>query len=163
MHETEADLDAIQRLLDESYARAGAHLKHIWGEETRLDARGLSAELPGVQVLDLATVTRRCEPRVAPVDGFFFRGRFWFGSSPESTRFRNIRRNQAVSGSVNKGTETFLVLVHGAAVETDRRGQEESGFADYARATYDFDWDAAHPGAPYAWIEARTLLAFKRE
>lgn len=153
----------MQWLLDESYARAGSHLKHIWGEETRLDAPRLAEELPGVQVLDLATVTARCEPRVAPVDGFFFRGRFWFGSSPESVRFRNIRRNAAVSGSITKGSETFLVLVHGRAVETDRAGQEESGFADYARATYDFDWDAAHPDAPYAWIDARTLLAFKRE
>ena len=163
MHETREDLDAVQWLLDESYARAGSHLKHIWGEETRLDARRLSEELVGVQVLDLGTVTPRCEPRVAPVDGFFFRGRFWFGSSPESTRFRNIRRNPAVSGSITRGGETFLVLVHGVAVETDKQGQEESGFADYARATYDFDWDAAHPDAPYAWIDARTLLAFKRE
>lgn len=162
MHETQEDLDAIQWLLDESFARAGSHLKNIWGPETRLDARELSEELPGVQVLDLATVTPRCEPRVAPVDAFFHRGRFWFGSSPHSTRFRNIRRNPAVSGSITRGSETFLVLVHGVAVETDKAGQEESGFADYARETYDFDWDAAHPDAPYAWIDARTLLAFKR-
>jgi len=36
--------------------------------------------LAGVQVLELATVTPRGEPRVAPVDGLFFRGHFgWFG------------------------------------------------------------------------------------
>ena len=162
MHETAEDLAALQALLDESYARAGGHLKGIWGPETTLRAADLSEELPGVQVLDLATVTQRCEPRVAPVDGLFFRGRFWFGSSPTSSRFRNIRRNPAVSGSVTKGLETFLVLVHGVAVETDPRGPEAGGFAEYARATYEFDWDAAHPDAPYAWIDARTLLAFKR-
>jgi len=162
MHETEEDLEQLQRLLDESFARAGSHLKHIWGEETRLDARELCAQLKGVQVLDLATVTPRSEPRVAPVDGLFFRGRFWFGSSPESTRFRNIRRNPAVSGSVTRGSETFLVLVHGRAVEEDKQEQEAVGFADYARETYDFDWDAAHPSAPYAWIDAKTLLAFER-
>jgi nitroimidazol reductase NimA-like FMN-containing flavoprotein (pyridoxamine 5'-phosphate oxidase superfamily) len=162
MHEAPEDLQALQELLDASYARAGSHLRHIWGEETRLDAEELCAELTGVQVLDLGTVTPRCEPRVAPVDGLFFRGHFWFGSSPESTRFRNIRRNPAVSGSVTRGLETFLVLVHGRAVETDHAGQEAAGFADYARETYDFDWDAAHPDAPYAWIDARTMLAFKR-
>ena len=162
MHETEEDLDTLQRLLDASYARAGAHLRSIWGEETRLDAGELGTELAGVQVLDLATVTRRCEPRVAPVDGFFFRGHFWFGSSDTSARFRNIRRNPAVSGSVTRGLETFLVLVHGTAVETDPRGGDAGGFADYVRATYDFDWDAAHRGAPYARIDARALLAFKR-
>jgi hypothetical protein len=162
MYETDQELEELQALLDASYARAGEHLRGIWGPETRLDARRLSEELPGVQVLDLATVTPRGEPRVAPVDGFFFRGRFWFGSSPHSLRFRNIRRNPAVSGSITRGLETFLVLVHGHAVETDPRGPEAGGFADYARETYEFDWDAAHPGAPYARIEPRTLLAFKR-
>src|SRR3954447_23002293 len=162
MYETGDEMQALQQLLDASYARAGAHLKYIWGEETRLGAEEVSAELKGVQVLDLAAVTRRGEPRVAPVDGLFFRGRFWFGSSPESTRFRNIRRNPAVSGAVTQGLETFLVLVHGTAVEIDPRGPEAGGFADYARETYDFDWDAAHPEAPYARIEPKTMLAFKR-
>ena len=162
VHETAAELAELQNLLDRSYARSGEHLRRIWGEQHRLDAPELSDELPGVQVLDLATVTPRGEPRVAPVDGFFFRGRFWFGSAPDSTRFRNIRANPAVSGCVTKGSETFLVIVHGVAVEVDPRGPEAGGFADYARATYDFDWDAAHPDAPYARIEARTLLAFKR-
>jgi hypothetical protein len=27
---------------------------------------------------------------------------------------------------------------------------------------YDFDWDAEHPDAPYARIDAATMLAFKR-
>ena len=162
MHETAADLRELQLLLDASYARTGAHLRSIWGEETLLGAGELSAELPGVQVLDLATVTPRGEPRVAPVDGLFFRGSFWFGSADDSLRFRNIRRNPAVSGSVTRGLETFLVLVHGRAVETDPRGPAAGGFGDYAREVYDFDWDAAHPTAPYARIEARTLLAFKR-
>src|SRR3954453_5747298 len=162
MYETPKDLKQLQLLLDASFARAGAHLRHIWGEETCLSAEELASELRGVQVLDLGTVTPRCEPRVAPVDGLFFRGPFWFGSSPESTRFRNIRRNPAVSGSVTRGSETFLVLVHGRAVEEDKQEQEAVGFADYARETYDFDWDAAHPSAPYAWIDAKTLLAFER-
>jgi len=162
VYETAEELQALQDLLDASFARTGEHLRRIWGEETRIGAEELAADLTGVQVLDLATVTPRAEPRVAPVDGLFFRGRFWFGSAPDSTRFRNIRRNPAVSGSVTKGLETFLVLVHGVAVETDPRGPEAGGFADYARETYDFDWDAAHPEAPYARIEARTLLAFKR-
>jgi hypothetical protein len=54
------------------------------------------------------------------------------------------------------------VIVHGLAVETDPRGPEAVGFADHAREVYDFDWDAAHPTAPYARIDARTMLAFRR-
>ena len=162
MYETEEDLAALQQLLDESYARAGSHLRAIWGPETRLTARELTAELTGVQVLDLATVTVRGEPRVAPVDGLFHRGRFWFGSSETSARFRNIRANPAVSAALTRGLETFLVLVHGRAVETDPRGPEARGFAVYPREVYDFDWDAVHPDAPYAWIDPLTMLAFRR-
>jgi uncharacterized pyridoxamine 5'-phosphate oxidase family protein len=163
MYETDAELRALQRLLDASYARAGAHLRSIWGNETRLDAEALSAELTGVQILDLATVTLHGEPRVAPVDGLFFRSHFWFGSAENSARFRNIRANPAVSGVVTHGLETFLVIVHGHAVEIDPRGQDAGGFADYPREIYDFDWDAAHPTDPYARIDARTMLAFKRQ
>jgi uncharacterized pyridoxamine 5'-phosphate oxidase family protein len=162
MHETDADLAALQGLLDASYERANSHLKGIWGPETRLDARELSDELAGIQVLDLATVTSRGEPRVAPVDAFFYRGKFWFGSSPDSQRFVNIRSNPAVSASITRGGEVFLVLVHGNAVEIDPRGPEAEGFAQMPRELYDFDWDSAHPDAPYARIEARTLLAFMR-
>jgi uncharacterized pyridoxamine 5'-phosphate oxidase family protein len=162
MYETDDDLRALQGLLDASYVGAGAHLRSIWGSETRLDAERVSAELAGVQVLDLATVTPRGEPRVAPVDGLFFRGRFWFGSAENSARFRNIRMNPAVSGAVTRGLETFLVIVHGEAVEIDPRGPDARGFADYPRELYDFDWDAAHPNAPYARIDAHMMLAFKR-
>jgi hypothetical protein len=117
MYESDDELTALQVLLDASYARANEHLRFIWGEDSRLDARGLGEELVGVQVL--GTVTPRGEPRVAPVDGLFFRGSLWFG-------------------------------------------RDAGGFADYAREVYDFDWDAVHPDAPYARIEAHTLLAFKR-
>lgn len=162
MHETPDDLLRLQRLLDASYARAGSHLRSIWGPDARLDAAALSAELTGVEVLDLATVTPAGEPRVAPVDGLFFRGRLWFGSAGNSARFRNIRANSAVSGAITRGSETFLVIVHGQAVETDPRAPEAGGFAAHPRDVYDFDWDAAHPDAPYAWIDARTMFAFRR-
>jgi uncharacterized pyridoxamine 5'-phosphate oxidase family protein len=162
MHESAADLRNLQQLLDASYARAGQHLRSIWGPETCLDAEELSAELAGIQVLDLATVTPRGEPRVAPVDGLFFRSHFWFGSAENSARFRNIRANPAVSGVVTRGLETFLVIVHGRAVETDPRAPAAEGFADYPRELYDFDWDVIHPTAPYARIDAGTILAFKR-
>ncbi len=58
MYETDGDLAELQRLLDDSYSRAGEHLRSIWGPDSRLDAVSLCAELTGVQVLDLATVTR---------------------------------------------------------------------------------------------------------
>lgn len=160
--ETADDLSALQELLDSSYARAGSHLRSIWPEETRLDAPALCCELAGLQLVDLATVTPRGEPRVAPVDGLFFRGHLWFGSSETSQRFRNIGANPAVSAALTRGFETFLVIIHGRAVEIDPRGPDADGFARYPREVYDFDWDATYPTAPYARIDAHTLLAFKR-
>ena len=100
MYETDDDLRALQELLDASYARSGEHLRSIWGEDSRLDARGLCSELVGVQVLDLGTVTARGEPRVSPVDGLFFRGHLWFGSADNSARFRNIRAKRVRSAAV---------------------------------------------------------------
>ena len=162
MYETADDLRELRTLLDRSYERAGAHLRSIWPEETRIDAATLVSELAGVQLLDLATVTRRGEPRVAPVDGLFYRGHLWFGSSETSQRFRNIRRNAAISAAITRGLETFLVLVHGRAIEIDPRGPDAGGFARYPREVYDFDWDAMFPTAPYARIVPHTMLAFKR-
>jgi hypothetical protein len=162
MHETKTEVRALQRLLDRSYTRAGAHLRSIWGEDTRLPAQALCGELQGVQVLDLATVTPAGEPRVAPVDGLFHRGALWFGSAQSSARFRSLWGNPAVSGSITRGLETFLVLVHGRAQVMDPRGREAKGFASYAREVYDFDWDALTQDALYARIEPDTMLAFRR-
>ena len=91
MHETEADLEALQRLLDESYASAGPHLRRIITPERRLGAAALAQRLVGMRLLALATVTADGRPVVGPVDGIFYRGAFWFGSAPDSVRFRHIR------------------------------------------------------------------------
>jgi hypothetical protein len=71
VYETAEDLRELAALLDRSYARAGAHLRSIFTPERRVAADDLVALLPGVQVLNLATVSRACAPRVAPVDGLF--------------------------------------------------------------------------------------------
>src|SRR3989304_1113976 len=99
MHETADDLRTPQDLLDRSYATAGPHLLQIHTPERRLGAAELTTTLIGVCVLALATVTGDGRPLVAPVDGLFYRGAFWFGSSPDSVRFRHIRRSPAVSAT----------------------------------------------------------------
>src|SRR5258708_25309581 len=91
MHETPADTAGLQQLLDASYGRIGSHMRSIHTPERRVAASDLARVLRGVRVLDLATVTATCEPRVRPVDGLFFRGRFYFGSGEESAPFRHPR------------------------------------------------------------------------
>ncbi len=126
-------------------------------------AADLPARLPGVQILNLATVTARCEPRVAPVDGLFYRARFYFGSSADSLRLRNIRARPQVSASVTDG-ERFAVLVHGRAVGIDIDSDSERGFLDYLLEIYVprygesyLEFARAHP---YVRIDPERMFTF---
>src|SRR3954454_12689251 len=126
MHETEADLDALQELLDRSYAAAGAHLLRIHTPERRLRAEQLAEQLTGMCLLALATVTADGRPLVGPVDGIFYRGAFHFGSAPDSVRFKHIRARPQVSATHLPGEE-LAVTVHGTATPV---GISSGGFRD---------------------------------
>ena len=99
MRETQADLRRLQGVLDESHERAGSHLRSIITPERRLKAGDLASRLTGMKLLALATVTSSGTPVAGPVDGIFYRGEFWFGTSPSALRIRHIRRNPAVSAT----------------------------------------------------------------
>src|SRR3954452_24751214 len=105
MHETPADVAALQQLLDRSYAGAGAHLLRIHTPERRLTAEQVCERLPGMRLLALATVSSAGRPVVGPVDGIFFRGAFHFGSSTDSVRFRQIAARPWVSATHLPGEE----------------------------------------------------------
>ena len=162
MHETPADIEALQGLLDRSFRHAGSHLRSIFTEERRVAAGELSSMLPGVQILNLATVTAACEPRVAPVDGLFFRGELWFGSSHDSLRFRNIRSRPQVSAAITRGEE-FALVAHGVARAVDIVSAEVEPFREYLGDVYAdndaFDVDFVADAA-YARIEAKTMFSF---
>jgi uncharacterized pyridoxamine 5'-phosphate oxidase family protein len=163
VHETAADIASLQQLLDASYARIGAHMRSIHTPERRVAASDLARVLRGVRVLDLATVTAACEPRVSPVDGLFYRGRFYFGSGRESVRFRHVRARPQVSACHTIG-ETFATIVHGRAQELDVRSPEEADFFAYVHEVYP-DWDTwyADDTPPYARIEPDVMFAYAFE
>lgn len=152
------DLERLQRLLDQSHARAGSHLRSIFSEERRASAAEVADRLTGVRIISLATVTSAGEPRVGPVDGLFYRGRFHFGTSEEAVRIRNIRRNPAVSAAYTEG-EQFAVIVHGNAVELDRADPGNAGFWEYCREVYP-DWDHWASESPYAVVVADRAFSF---
>lgn len=159
-HETPEDLRALQQLLDESYASAGEHLLSIHTPERRLTAKQLCEKLTGVRVLALATVSARGEPIAGPVDGLFYRGRFFFGSAPFSTRFRHLRARPHVSAVHTVGDE-LAVTVHGTAREIDVRATENVGYLDYLREVYGKQWDTWYPETPpYAVIGPRKMFTF---
>jgi hypothetical protein len=139
MHETNDDLTALQRLLDASYARAGEHLRMIW-ERTRGSTRGSSATSSSAS---RSSTSPRSRPAVSPASprSTASSSAATSGSArpTNSLRFRNIRANPAVSGAITRGGETFLILVHSRATETDPRGPEADGVADYVRSVYDLE------------------------
>jgi uncharacterized pyridoxamine 5'-phosphate oxidase family protein len=160
VHESSGDLQELQSLLDESYASAGLHLRSIHTPSGRLSASDLVEELGGVNVLHLATVSSSGHPLVAPVDGLFFRGSFWFGSAENSIRFRHIRQDPRVSGSFAKD-EALTVLVRGVAEEIDKNQSESQAFREYNREVYGAEWDSwgYWSSNPYAKIVADRLFA----
>jgi len=163
VHEAPADLAALQQLLDASYARMGTHMRSIHTPERRVAAPDLARVLRGVRVLDLATVTAACEPRVGPVDGLFFRGHFHFGSGRESVRFRHLRARPQVSACHTIG-ETFATIVHGRAVEIDVRAGEHRDFLAYVHEVYP-EWDEWYAGDTprYARIDPDVMYAYAFE
>ncbi len=164
MHETNEDLANLQRLLDNSYAVGGAHLREVITQERRLDARSLCAELVGMRILVLATVTADGRPIASPVDGIFYRGSFYFGSSPESIRFKHINHRPAVSATHLPGEE-LAVTVHGTAEPIDVAAAEHQDFRETLLSIYTprygAEWENfLNSGPVYARIHATRMFTF---
>ena len=136
MHETAADIVAVQELLDRSYGAAGPHLRSITTPERRVSAAALCEQLTGMRLLVVATVTADGRPIAGPVDGIFHRGAFHFGTSPHSVRARHIRVRPQISAT-HLPREEFAVTVHGRAVPVDVRAPEGATVElDYSYLNY---------------------------
>ena len=159
MQETPEDLAALQEILDRSYNSAGTHLKRIHTPERRLSAEQLSQRLQGMCLLALATVTKDGRPIVGPVDGVFFRGAFYFGSAPDSVRFRHIRKRPQVSATHLPGEE-LAVTVHGRATVIDVEGAFRQTLLDIYLPQYGDDWLRVLEGGVYARIDADRMFTF---
>lgn len=162
MHETPQHLAGLQTLLDNSYDAAGAHLRSVITPERRLTAEQLAERLTGVCILGLGTTTRDGRPLVAPVDGLFYRGQFWFGSAPNSLRFLHIKRDPRVSASYVP-FEELGVTVHGLAEVIELTADEHAGFRDYCVEVYGEAWQEWVGSALYARIDADRMFTFYLE
>ena len=159
MRETETDLLRLQDVLDESYEKAGPHLRSIITPERRLSAADLADKLTGMKILALATVNSRGAPIVGPVDGIFYRGEFWFGTSPDAMRIRHIRRNPAVSATYVPGEEVS-VTVHGTAHIEGAPTELPDGFGEVCREIYGDEWLDWGKDALYCRVEAARVFTF---
>ena len=164
MHETPADIAALQALLDRSYASAGEHLLRIHTPERRLSAERIAEKLTGMTLLTLATVTADGRPIAGPVDGIFFRGAFHFGSAPDSVRFKHVRARPQVSATYLPG-EQLGITVHGRAEMVDvSEGPFRQALLGVYVPRYGEGWEKFLDSGPvYARIEPERMYAFFME
>lgn len=163
MHETPDDLAWLQRLLDESMATAGRHLREIHTDDRVMTAAEIVAAMGGMRVLALSTVSASGDPIVAPVDGILYRGRLHFGSAPDAVRVRHLAARPAVSAAWIDG-EGHSVVVHGHAAPVDLADPAEAGFraclVEVYAPRYGPGWiDWAERDAVYYRIEPCRMFA----
>jgi hypothetical protein len=149
VRETDEDLRGMQELMDATYARANRHMTAIVGPDRRLDAAQVVAYLQGLKHVAFATVDARGEPRVAPLDAHFVRGRFTLGTGRGSARWRNITRNPACSVAHYVGDDV-AVVAHGRAEELARDHPDHDEVHEV--------WTTHYGSDPYSWGDAVVLF-----
>ena len=163
MQETAAELERLQRRLDESMEVAGDHLAKIFDEDHRPSAAAVCERLDGILEVDLACVTRDGAPLVAPIDAFFFRGDLWVGVPGPSVRARLLRREPRVSASYNH--DGFALIVHGTLEPPDDRGpafdalMRELYAAAYGAGWLDWYDQLDHSSSVGGFIDPRRIFA----
>lgn len=156
MHETEAELEQLQQLLDDSFARSSSHLLSIMEPHRHLDARRLAAELPCPAVLNVATVTARGEPRLSAVDGHFLHGRWYFSTAPDSPKATHLMARPAISASYTPA-DGYGVFCHGTAVPLE--GPDKQALLEHLARTYGTEADDWSEVACFR-IDANWITAF---
>ena len=149
MYETENDIRRLQELLDRTMARANPHLRSLVAPERRLTAGQVVTYLQGTKHVAFATVNERGEPRVAPLDGVFVRGRFTVSTGAQAARLRHLRANPACS-AVHMDGDRVGITAHGRAriLEQGDEGVEE----------IDRVWTEIYGSSPFSWGEGVAFM-----
>lgn len=114
MNESSVELETLQLLLDRSAGEGNRHLTDIVEPQRRLSAEQLCADLRGVVVLNVATVTKKGEPRMSAVDGHFLHGHWHFSTADSAVKARHLMRRPAVSVGYTP-RDGYGVWAHGVA------------------------------------------------
>jgi uncharacterized pyridoxamine 5'-phosphate oxidase family protein len=149
MFESDEDVRELQALMDRTFARANPHLASIVKPERRLSAQQVVRYLQGTKHVAFATVNERGEPRVAPLDGVFIRGRFTVSTGGSAARLRHLRGNPACSAAHMDG-DTVGIVVHGHATLIGR-GDEGAGEIEPV-------WREIYDSSPFDWGEDVTFM-----
>jgi uncharacterized pyridoxamine 5'-phosphate oxidase family protein len=149
MFESEDDVRELQALIDQTFARANPHLVNIVKPERRLDARQVVRYLQGTKHVAFATVNERGEPRVAPLDGVFIKGRLTVSTGGRAARLRHLRANAACSAAHIDG-DTIGIVVHGHATII---GRDDDGVEEIEPV-----WRDIYGSSPFEWGEGVVFM-----
>jgi hypothetical protein len=142
MRETPEEVAELQQLMDATMANVNPHMAAIVTPKSRLTARQVVTHLQGTRIVAFATVNRKGEPRVSPLDSLFLHGRFTLSTGGEATRIGHLKANPACS-AVYLETDTIAVVVNGT-VEWITRDHPDHGDIHGA-------WAAQYGSDPYDW------------
>lgn len=149
MLESKDEIRELQALFDRTFARANPHLARIVKPERRLTARQVVHYLQGTKHVAFATVNERGEPRVAPLDGVFIRGRFTVSTGGRAARLRHLRANPACSAAHMDG-DTIGIVVHGRATII---GPDDDGVEEIEPV-----WRGIYESSPFEWGEGVVFM-----
>jgi hypothetical protein len=142
MYETDAEVAALQELLDRSLAGATDHLHAIIHGDRVLRATDLVAVLTGMKVLSVATVSAGGEPRISALDGHFLHATWSFSTSGTAAKARHLKARPAASVAHIDGEEMAL-FSHGQALPLT---------PDHPRWEETLDhWTRHYGGSPLDW------------
>jgi len=141
MLETDAEIEALQRLLDASIGHVNPHMLSIVTPERRLNACQIVRYLDGTKHVAFATVTPTGKPRVSPLDALFIHGRFVMGTGAGASRVANLRANPACS-AVHMDGDRIAVTVNGTIEWIERGSAEDQEIVAL--------WTEIYGGDPYA-------------
>ena len=149
MHESPAEISELQRLLDRTFARMNPHMARIVKPERRLSAAQVVAYLQGIKHVAFATVNDLGEPRVAPLDGIFVRGRFHVSTGGAAARLHDLRRRPRCSLTHFVGDDV-AITVNGTSVVLERDHPDVPALEPVYFELYE--------SSPFSWGEGVVLV-----
>lgn len=162
VRETPSELAALQTLIDRSLERTGPHMKAIVHPgEYSLSAKQVVKLLDGMKTVAVAAPGPNGDPLVAPMDGWFLHGRFFFSSSADSVRVKGLRKRPRASIAYFEG-ERFLINAHGPAVLMFRGHPEVTEIDAIFKEHYGgsaFDWS---DDGVYVRLDADRFFTYSR-
>lgn len=157
MNETAEELSALQGLLDLSAGDRERHLTDIVAPDRRLSAEQLIADLHGVLVLSVGTVSRTGEPRLSAVDGHFIHGHWYFSTARAAVKARHLSARPAVSVGYTP-RDGYGVWAHGSAAAL--RGAARDRMDAYLSEVYGQPLSGMADGIVIFRVDAHWMIGY---